>query len=51
MIHSVIDFNIGDHSLDVLWEYKKLFKKISLLNIFFFKETVLKQPIKNKAPM
>lgn len=40
---------IGSHSLGILWEYKKLFKKTSFLNTSFFKETVLKQPI--KAPL
>lgn len=49
MIHNVIDFHIGNHSLD-LWEFRN-FKKISLLNTTFLKATVLKQPIVNKAPM
>lgn len=40
---------IGSHSLGILREYKKLFKNTSLLNTSFFKETVLKQPI--KAPL
>lgn len=37
VIHNRIDFDIGSHSLHSLWENKKLFKKISLLNAFFFK--------------
>lgn len=35
MIHNIIDFHIGSHSL---WENKKLFKKISLMNVFFKKK-------------
>lgn len=37
MIHNVIDFNTGNHGLDVLQECKKPFKNISIL----FSETVL----------
>lgn len=47
MIHNIIDFHIGSHSL---WENKKLFKKISLMNVFFLKKKVWKQPVRNKAP-
>lgn len=51
MIHNRIDFHIDSHSLHSLWGNKKFFKKISLLNAFFFKKIVWKQPVRNKAPM
>lgn len=51
MIHNRIGFHIGSHSLHSLWESKKLFKKISLQNVFFFKKIVWKQPVRNKAPV
>lgn len=41
MIHNIIDFHLSSHSLHILWENKKLFGKISLLNASLLKNSLV----------